>query len=138
MLAGEGPQAPSTREAVWAAAKPIIMVIIPIIPPAAREHTFKKQCPWAPMLPMLGACTTCTGTFWNGAAIGMEIIPAAPKPILKDPHRGRIGFCVGAAGPATAGIAARRAATTTSLPTASTTLAFGWSSRINSGNHPDL
>ena len=76
------------------------------------------------MLPMLGACTTCTGMFWNGAAIGMEIIPAAPKPILKAPHRGRIGFCVGAAGTTAAGIAARRNAPTTPFPTASTALAF--------------
>ena len=90
------------------------------------------------LLPMPGACTTCTVMFWNGAAIGMEIIPAAPKQTLRAPHRGRIGFCVGAAGTPTAGIAARRTATTTNLPTATTSLAFGWSPRVNSGNHPDL
>ena len=113
------------------------MAIIPI-PPAAREHTFKKQCPWAFMLPIPGVCTTCTGTFGNGAAIGMGIIPATPKPILKAPHGGRVGFCVVAAGPATAGFAARRSATPAYLPTATSSLAFGWSSRVNSGNPPDL
>ena len=91
------------------------------------------------MPPMPGAYTTCTGTFGNGAAIGLEIIPAAPKTTPKAPHRGRIGFCVGAAGAATAAIiAARRPASATNLSTATAALAFGWSPQINSGNHPDL
>ncbi len=97
-----------------------------------------KRSQWALMSPMPGVCTTCTGTFGNGAAIGMEIIPATSKPILKVPHRGRIGFCVVAAGTTSAGIAARRTATTPGLPPATATLAFGWSSRVNSGNPPDL
>ena len=99
---------------------------------------FDKRSQWAPMLPMPGACTTCMEMFGNGAAIGMEVIPAVPKPTPKVHHRGGIGFCVGAAGTTTAGVAARRTAATASLPAATTSLAFGWSSRVNSGNHSDL
>ena len=90
------------------------------------------------MFPMPGACTTCMGMFGNGAAIGMEIIPAVPKPILMALHRGRLGFCVEAAGSTAAGIAARGTASTSYLPAAAAALAFGWSSRVNRGNQPDL
>ena len=109
------------------------------IPTAQKEPTFKKPCLWARMLPMPGACTTCTVTFGNGAAIGMEIIPAAPKPILKVPHRVRIGFCVGVGGAPAANFPVLRAvASGAPLPTAPAAVAFGLSYRVNSGNQLDL
>ena len=90
------------------------------------------------MLPMPGACTICTGTFGNGAAIGMEIITAEPKPTLRALHRGRIVLRVGAVITSTFVIAVLHTATSIILPTDSSTLAFGWSSRINSRTHPAL
>lgn len=74
------------------------------------------------------------GMVWNGAAIGMDLIREAAKRTLRALHRGRIGFCVGAVGSATAGIAVLRTAAAAYLLTAATSLAFGWSSRISIGN----
>lgn len=113
------------------------MAIIPI-PPAQEEPTFKKQCPWAPMLPMPGACTICTGMFMSGAAIGMGIIQnlniSTPMDLLREPLK---LFAV-VFGVVMENIAVQLIAIRALHPTEAITSAFVWSARVDSGNHSDL